>query len=60
MTPGEFKFVCDLLEKATRAAYALGHEDGGERKPLNDGQFALTQGNKLVLKKEINKLSKTR
>lgn len=60
MTPKEFNFLCQTLEEASAQAYVYGYEECEKHKPMNAQQFRLTEGNKLVLKKEINKLSKTR
>lgn len=60
MTPKEFLFFCNLIENTARAAYEFGHKDGEARKPLNKEQFRITEGNKLSLKKELNKVTKTR
>lgn len=60
MSPKEFFFFCKLIEDTARAAYEYGHKDGAERKPLNKEQFRITESNKLALKKELNKVTKTR
>lgn len=60
MSPKEFAFFCNLIEETAKAAYTLGHADGKADKPLNTDAFRMNTGNKLVLKREINSLTKKR
>lgn len=60
MTPKEFDFFVDLIEKTAKAAYEHGHADGRADKPLNTEQFYISRGHRLVLKKELNSFVKRR
>lgn len=54
MGPLQWRFVKLVVEHTAKAAYAMGHEDGGQKKPADFDQFIVTKGNELVLKKKYS------
>ena len=49
-----------MLEAAGRAGYMVGREDQKTNCSIKDEEFTLDAGKRLMLKKELNKTSKSR
>ena len=60
MTPKEFDFLVQMLEKVSAQAYALGHADGIAQKPLKTSGFAMNKTSLLTLKTNLKKHSEIR
>lgn len=58
MTPTEWSFWLNVLQRATQHAYSRGHDDGKAGKPAAPEQFTLTAGHKLTLAAELAKTSR--
>ncbi len=55
MTPQEFAFFFELVEKTSQNAYRHGYQDSTAKKPLDADQFKLTQAHMLLLKTQLSK-----
>ena len=60
MTPKEFDFMFSLLEQVSEQMYKRGHADGMAKKPLTDQSFAVGKNNRLLIKTNLEKLTKRR
>jgi hypothetical protein len=58
MSPKELEFFYHTIERVAEEAYRKGTEDTKAKKEP-ESNFKLSRANKLVIKTEINKLSKT-
>lgn len=60
MTPKELEIVFGLIEQVAERMYKRGHADGAAKKPLSDQSFAVGKNNRLIIKTNIEKLTKKR
>lgn len=60
MTPKEFDFMCEMIVRSAKAAYAVGHTEGMAGKALSEKSFSLSKENRLRLKTELEKHIKNR
>jgi len=60
LTPKEYEFLFDLLERVSEEVYRVGYEDGKAGKPLKTEGFKVSKANRLVIKTNLTKLTKKR
>lgn len=60
MTPKEYEFLFDLLERVSEEVYRVGYEDGKAGNPLKTEGFKPSKAHRLLIKTNLNKLTKKR
>lgn len=60
MTPKEFEFMFQLIEKISEEMYKRGHADGTAKKPVSDQSFTVGKNNRLVIKTNLKKFTEKR
>ncbi len=60
MTPKELDFMFQLLERTSEEMYKRGHADGAAKKALSDQSFKIGRNNRLIIKTNLEKLTKKR
>lgn len=58
MTPKEFNFMFEMLERVASLAYAKGYDDAEGKKTKDDQAFTLNKEHRLRIKSELNKYLK--
>lgn len=60
MTPKEFEFLFQLLEKVGEEMYRRGYADASSGKTLSDQSFRVGRANRLVIKTNLKKFTDKR
>lgn len=60
MTPKEFEFLFDLVERVSEDMYKLGHAAGVAGKPIPSKGFKPSKPNRLLIKTNMQKLTERR
>ena len=60
MTPKELDFMYQLVEETARRLYERGHADGVAQKTPEKEGFTLSKANRLLIKTNLEKLTKKR